>query len=278
LVYFLAEDGFYSFDGATSTPIGVNRVDKFLLGNGIVAGDLDVTNKIRLVGTADPKNKLIFWAYPGPGNVNGTPNRMLVYNWAIDRWSYVKVSVEWIVRALTFGYTLDQLYTILGYKLDQVPYPLSSHVWQGGNITMGGFDSSNKLNFFSGVNLPITVDLAEMQPAELIAPNTDQRSYVSDVRPLIDISPNSPSSGAIGSFVIGKSGIGIGPTPMVNVGYRNRLQDAVTYAGAVGMNTDGLCPQSVDGRYIQAEVTTNTGDVWSHFNGVVLTVDPSGSY
>ena len=39
----------------------------------------------------DPINKIFYWAYPGAGNLGGVPNRMLAYNWALDRWSLIEL-------------------------------------------------------------------------------------------------------------------------------------------------------------------------------------------
>lgn len=241
-VYYWAEDGIQSFDGAVAEPIGANKVDKFIY------ADLDQNNKNRVVGTLDPTNKLIFWAYPGAGNSGGVPNRVLVYNYAINRFAWITgVTVEWLVRALTFGYTLDQLYTVLGYTIDGLPYPLSSPVWQGGLVALAGFNTSHALGFFSGSNLAATLDTPEVQPGEIIAPNTDNRCLVTNARPWID-----------------------GGTPSVNIGSRNRLVDSAVFAGAVALNSDGLCPQSVENRYIRGEITTLSGDSWTHISGMQI--------
>lgn len=240
MVYFLAEDGFYEFDGAQANPIGVNRVDKWFLQN------VNQTRMNDVVGTADPANKLIFWAFPSVVANTGSQDTVLIYNWAIDRWSYASVNIQWLMRALTFGYTLDQLYTILGYTIDNLPAPLDSPIWIGNRISLAAFDTNNKLNFVTGTPLAATVDAAEIQPT----PNA--RSFVSMARPLID-----------------------GATPSVSIGHRNRLVDTATFDSAVVMNSDGLCPQSTDDRYIRAEITVPAGSTWSHVQGVELQVDPS---
>lgn len=240
MVFFLAEDGFYSFDGAEATPIGVNKVDKWFLQN------VDQNRMSYVVGTADPANKLVFWAFPSITAATGSQDSLLIYNFAINRWSYASINIQWLMRALTFGYTLDQLYTILGFTIDNLPASLDSPVWINNRISLAAFDTNNKLNFVSGTSLAAKVDTAEIQPT----PNA--RSFISMARPLVD-----------------------GGTPSVNIGHRNRQVDTLTWDGAVSMNSDGLCPLSTEDRYVRAEITTNAGDMWSHIQGVELQVDPT---
>jgi hypothetical protein len=241
LVYYLGEDGFYAFDGTASQPIGVNKVDKTFF------ADLDQSNMHRIVGAVDPINKLVFWAYPGQGNSGGNPNHLLIYNWALARWSIADVGCEWLVRALSFGYTLDQLYTVLGYTLDNLPFALDSRVWTGGNVLLGLFDSAHKLNFFTGTALAPTVDTAEVQPFP------GQRTFWRNARPLVD-----------------------GGTPLVAIGKRERVTDAVAYAPPVAMGALGTCPQKGSARYVRAEVTLPAGAAFTHIQGVELEATPAG--
>jgi hypothetical protein len=103
IVYYLGEDGFYAFDGTTSVPIGAQKVDKTFW------TDLDQSFMERIVGAVDPISRVVFWAYPGAANVNGNPNRILAFNWLINRWSISEVECELIARILSFGFTLDDL-------------------------------------------------------------------------------------------------------------------------------------------------------------------------
>lgn len=240
-VYYLGEDGFYRFDGSQSDPIGANRVDKTFW------ADVDQSSLYRIVGVADPINKLIIWAYPGSGSAAGNPNKLLIYNWQIDRWSLAEVTVEDLVRVLSFGYTLDQLYTVLGYTIDALPFNLDSRAWTGGKLLLGAFDTSHQLNYFSGAPLAATVDTAEMQPFP------GRRAKVRNTRPLVD-----------------------GGTPSVAIAARNRLIDSTTLGTAVAINSIGTCPLRADGRYLRGEVTTNAGDTWTHIQGLELEVIPSG--
>lgn len=247
MFYFLGEDGFYSNDGGPSQPIGANRVDKTFF------ADLDENYTYLICGAIDPVNKLYIVLYPGAGHMNATCNKMLIYNWQLDRWStsvpLPAGGAQFIARALSFGYTLDQLYTVLGYSLDTLPFPLDSRVWTGGNLLLGIFDSTNKLNFFTGSTLAATVDMAETQPV----PGAVTR--VINARPITDGTA----------------------TPSVAIGVRNRQQDTVSFGSAVPMNGLGTSPQRVIGRYIRAEVTIPAGANWTNISGVELEGAPSGT-
>lgn len=246
-VYFLAEDGFYAFDGAQATPIGVNRVDKWFL------SQVRQSRLGDIVGTADPINRLIVWAYPSKNAAPGQLDSLIVYNWAIDRWSCGTLTTEWLLRGLTFGYTLDQLYTILGLRLDQILIPLDSPVWINNRLSLAAFTTNHRLAFAGGPALAATVDTAEVQPT----PNL--RSFVSMVRPLVD-----------------------GGTPSVSIVHRNRLSDTPTVVTPVAMNEDGNCPVAVDDRYMRAEITTTAGLSgnlqWSHIQGVDLSIEATSPY
>lgn len=240
VVYYLGEDGFYVFDGSTSMPIGANRVDKSFY------AELDQSYYSRITSAIDPINKLYLLSYPTLGS-SGICNRLLIYNWQLDRWSKANVSLEMIVRTLSFGYTLDQLYTKLSYTIDGLPFGLDSRAWTGGTIQLGGFDSSHRLNFFTGTNLQGTVDTSEVQPFE------GQNARVFNTRPAVD-----------------------GGIPTVAIATRQRQVDTASYGSAIGINSIGTAPQRAVGRYIKAEIVMPAGATWTHCSGVELEAAPAG--
>lgn len=243
LVYYLGEDGFYAFDGTNVTPIGANRVDKWFFSN------LDQSNISRVVGTVDPINKQIIWAAPFLMDATGgAPSRLVCYNWQLDRWTMAEVTLETVLRALTFGYTLDQLYTVLGYTIDTLPAPLDSRLWTGGQIALAAFDTTHKLNFFTGPNLAPTVDLGELQlfPGKV--------SVVKNARPLVD-----------------------GGTPTVSIGTRNRTVDQASFNAGTAMNAIGTCPQRATGRYVRGRITLPAGSSFSHIQGCEVEATAAGA-
>lgn len=242
IVYYLGEDGFYVFDGTSSTPIGAEKFDKYFF------DDLDQSHMERVWGTVDPANKLIMWAYPGTGNSGGNPNHILLYNWSLQRASILDITLEVIMRLVSIGYTLDELYTVLGYTLDTLPAPLDSPAWQGGITLLGMFDTSHKLDYFTGPNLAPVVDTTETQFIQ------GRRSRVTNARVLVD-----------------------GGTPSVAVGHRERLVDPVVWTNAVAMNSLGTSPVRTSGRYIRAEITLPSGSSFTNIQGTEIEAADAGT-
>lgn len=240
VVYYLGEDGFYVFDGSNSLPIGANKVDKTFY------SELDQSYYSRISSTIDPINKLYIISYPTNGSA-GVCDTLLLYNWQLNRWSKAKVNLETIVRTLSFGYTLDELYTILGYNIDGLPFGLDSRAWTGGTIQLGGFDTNHRLNFFTGGTLQGTVDTSEIQPFD------GQLARIINARAAIN-----------------------GGTPTVAIGTRNRQVDSVTYGAAIPINSIGTSPQRAVGRYIRAELVMPAGQTWTHCSGVELEATQAG--
>jgi hypothetical protein len=241
VVYFLGEDGFYAFDGATSRPVGFQKVDRTF--------DLDQTHIDRVTSTVDPFSKTIFWAYPGTGNINGTPNRIIVYNWALDRWSITApgdIELEILLRSLSFGYTLETL-DALYPNIDTMGISLDDRSLTGGKSFLAAFDTSHRLSSFTGPNLAATVDTAETQ----IFPG--KRAFVSQTRPIVD-----------------------GGTPSIAMGTRSLTTENVTFDTPVEMDADGWCPQRSEGRYHRARITMPAGSVFDHLEGFDVEAVPAG--
>ena len=170
---YLGYDGWYSSDGANSTPIGANKIDKTFL------DDLDLNYFERVVGASDPNNKMMWWCYPSRSSASGLCDRLLGYNWQIGRWTLGEVTAEALCRVINFGYTLDELYTVLGYTLDNLPASLDSPIWAGGTLQMALFDGAHKLNYLTGAPLSPTIETSEMETGSI-------RNMFTSARPLID--------------------------------------------------------------------------------------------
>lgn len=241
IVYYLGRDGFYAFDGTSSRPIGVNKVDKYFYSN------VDQNNLFRVVGAADPINKVILWAWPDTAATGGTPNHLLIYHWELDRWSIADITVETLIVGMTFGYTIDGWTAPYG-TLDAVPpFAFDSRVWTGGKDILAAFDTSHRLNYFNGNALAATVDFSEAA----IIPG--QVANVRNARPLVD-----------------------GGIPSVSLGARRRLVDAISFNAGTAMNGLGTCPQRASGRYITGRLTMPAASAWSHISGLELDATPAG--
>lgn len=241
VVYYLGEDGFYVFDGAVSMPIGANKVDKTFY------NDLNQSYFNRITSAIDPINRLYIISYPSKSSGDGTPDTFLMYNWITNNWSKAMVKCELMGRALSFGFTLDQLYTKLGYTIDGLPFTLDSRVWTGGSLLLATFDSTHRTNFFTGNFLQATIDSSEIQPFP------GQVARIFNTRPIVD-----------------------GGAPTVAIATRNRQVDLPIYNSPVAINSIGTAPQRAVGRYLRSETVIPAGATWSHFSGVELDAAPAG--
>jgi hypothetical protein len=237
LAYYVGEDGFYAFDGSTSRPIGVDRVDKTFWAN------VNTAFLANVIGAFDPINRLVMWSYPSNSAPGGVNDSLIVYNWALDKWGFAQVNAEYIFRAITQGYSLESLDST-GFTLDTLPFSLDSRVWTGGQVLMGAFDGGHKLNYFTGAPANATADTVELEPFG----SAGKRAFITSTRPMID-----------------------GASPTVQLGTRNRLIDTPTFTAASAVNDNGECPVRADGRYMRARIQT-TG-AFTHLQGIEIPED-----
>jgi hypothetical protein len=236
--FYLGEEGFWSFTGAGSTAIGDQKVDRFFL------DDLDQNFIDRVYGAADPVSKMVYWAYPGANNISGRPNKLIIYNWSIDRWSTAEVEQEYMFRNLSIGYTLEQLDDF--GNMDNIETPLDDPSWIGGLTSLNGFDSNYKLARFTGTNLAATLETQEIGGAT--------RVYVNAVRPYVD-----------------------GGTVTVSLKHRVAPGDDVTETAAAAIDADGQAHFTVSTRYVRAQINVAAGGTWTHAQGVDAETTVDGS-
>lgn len=240
ICYFLSFDGWYSFDGTQALPIGEGKV------NTTFFKDCDPNYIGQVAGIADPLSGLCFWPYAGAGNTGGVPNRILVFNPNLQRFSLITdFTGSSLFLGRTFGTTLDGI-DALGYTLDNLPYSLDSPLLTGGNIFLAGFDNNFYFGGFTGSNMALTVDTTEFQLSQ------GRRSRITEVRPLAD--------GACSAAVASRQGLG----------------DAVTFSTATPMNSSGFCPARSDGRFQRVRLTALAGNIINHVQGAEVSFTPTG--
>jgi hypothetical protein len=246
VVYYLGPNGFRAFDGATSIPIGAEKVDNFFYFD--ASYGIDNNYMDRVSGAVDPVRKIVYWAYAAQGNTNGIPNRVIAYHTTLNRWSFIPdQETEILFNGLTVGYTLSDLSPGLYATLADIPFPLDSRIWTGGQFVLGGFNTSHKYMIQGASNLAPTIDTMESQLYG------NRRAFVNSTRPLVD-----------------------GGSPSIAVGYRNRIEDALTYSSAVAMNANGECPQRNEARYQRFRLTLPSASSFNQIQGVEVWARPAG--
>jgi hypothetical protein len=243
LVYYPAEDGFYVFDGAVSTPIGTDKFDKWFWTN-VNQGFLG-----SVIGAADVINKAIIWIFPSLASSSGIPDTALVWRWDIQRASMASINAQWVARLLSFGVSLDGFSSLGFTDLDTLPYSLDARVWIGGALQLGAVDRNKKLAFFNGNNLAAQVGLQTVQ----FIPG--RRAYVQSARPLIELSAGTPTIAFAG---------------------QTNLYDPIVYGAATAPDASGECPQRSDARYHTAALSMPAAAVWTHISGADVTFTSAG--
>jgi hypothetical protein len=225
-VFYLAEDGFYLFDYTQSKPIGKDRI------NATFFADYDADYPDRVSAIRDPDSTRIYVLYPGAGNVDGCPNKMLIYDWALDMFSHAEIDAELLAWSVTPGLHLDSPDDppddpdILGnMDMGEDTDPPGDETFDirvspPGALTLGAFDKSHILNSFTGANLRGTLETGDIE----MAPG--MRTLVNRVRPLVDSADATIQVASIG-----------------------RKNESFVYCPISRQDEDGKCPVRVDGRY-----------------------------
>ena len=242
-VFFYADDGFFQINGDQILPIGAEKVNRFF--------DLDLNKAFtdRITAAVDPFNTLAIWLYPSknnPGNTTGICDRLLIYNYVTQKWTIANVQASQIFEQFVSFNTVE-LMDLISENLDEINISLDTPFWSVGHLRLGAIDENFKAAIFSGTNLEAELETKE---AEIIK---GSRSNITGIRPIVDAVAN------------------------VTVKTREKLADAVTTSATSAMNDSGINPVRQSGRYVRANVKIPAGSVWSHAQGIDLTVTPGGN-
>lgn len=228
-VFYLSDDGFYMFNGQSSQPIGAEKVNRFF------EQDADASQFDKMTSAVDPQKQIAVWSYVSNSAQDETPDRLMIYNYALDRWSIANIRADLVSPFFTSGYTLEQLDNIAS-SLDALPASLDSRLYKGGGFLFGGA-LGKKINTFSGDPLDGTIETGETGLA------TGKHTIVTRAYPYHE-----------------------GGTVTVEVGTRNLHSDAVSYSTATAPNDDGFAPFRKQGRYHRARFNI-TGN-WDFAQGL----------
>lgn len=165
--FYLGEDGFYEFNGAQSSPIGNEIVDRWF------ADKVDTSRYSEISGSADIFNKVVVW------NAYDSFNQpfQLVYHWPSRRWAWGDQALSLVFPSYSPGYTLEDLDAVA--TLDALPYSLDSRAWVGGRLLLSGVTTAKFFGSFGGSAVEATIDTGEMNIP-------GWRVFVQGVRPLVE--------------------------------------------------------------------------------------------
>ena len=246
---YLGLDGFYVFDGNYSHNIGENKVNQFFF------KDFDEKYYDRVIGFIIPNSQLVGWAYPGVGNLNGTPNKLIIYNYAQNatkKWTLINaVNSDHIYLGLSTDQLIINISALIsGSTISNIP--LNSNYFKGGITNLSTFDVDFKQYIFPGI---------ETAGGNQMTARLETHDYQLTPSKLTDLSLIRP-------VVTGN------PTMTLELGQRNNLTDAVTTV-PYPVNDTGEFPVRSNARYHRFGMVLEDG--FEQLQGVdLITSQPGG--
>lgn len=241
-IFFHSAQGFQRIDpGGYPTQIGRERVDRTFL------ADLDKGNLQLFMGAADPRNSRVFWAFK---SVNGTTDRfdkLLCYDWVLDKFTSIKILGEYLLQIAQPGMTLEGL-DVTFPNVDAMTTSLDDF---STSITpeLAAFGDDHALNFFRGPNLEATLETAEQ--------GTDGRriKLKNGFRPVTDA-----------------------PAVYGSASKRETQQAPAVFTSESAMSpVTGRCSMIVDTRYSRLRARIPAGTPWTFVAGVEADIAAKGN-
>ena len=147
---------------------------------------------------------MVMWGYPSVSGV-GNPDKILVYNYAVQRWSVVELEHELIASSLTPSFTVESLDALSG-SLDGLTTSLDSRFYAGGFFQLSA-GKDKKIHTVTGAPLDAVLETTEFEPA------TMRQSLIRGVTPYVTSHSTTP-------------------TMTVQVGSRSRQIDSPSFSTA----------------------------------------------
>ena len=185
----------------------------------------------------DPSNQLVAWSYVSNSAVDDTPDKILVYNYAIQKWSLLNVRAELLAPLFTPAYTLENLDNISS-SIDALPASMDSALYKGGAFFFGG-SVDKKIHSFTGSTLEGTIETAEFPI------NVGRHSLVTRTVPYF-------RDGSV----------------TMQVGARDRQDGTVSFDTAASLTDEGFCQHRSQGRFHR--VRMNISGDWDFAQGVEI--------
>jgi hypothetical protein len=243
-VFYIAEDGFRVFDYQTSHPIGKDKTSRTFF------ADLDVEYLDRVETARDPERTLIWIAYPGSGHTGGRPNKLILYDYALDQFSHAEYDIEGLITNSTSSTLLsidlaaspddpddvDGVSTIDSYDFANA---------RSGISRMGAFDTSFQASDFSGDFVEGLIETGDLEGAP------GNYYWMDSVRPIVD-----------------------GRQPELSLAERGRLDERVVFGGYFPVDEDGEFSLRSDARYHRLRLKMLPG--WTDSAGMDIKGVPSG--
>lgn len=233
-LFYLSPQGFKMLlPGGYPIPIGKEKVDRTFF------ADADVSNPQLILGAFDPQSTRVFWAYKSLNGSTGLFDKILSYDFVLERWTPIMQAGEYLASVAQPGLTLEGVNSAFGTNIDTIALgsfddiPLSN----GAFARLSGVTSDNKLGLFTGSNKEATLITSEHG-------GDKNRIFIRGYRPDTDA-----------------------PTVYGSVSKRENIQDDATYSSEVLMNSIGNVNSRVSTRYARGKMRIPAGTEWTFAAG-----------
>lgn len=240
LIFFHSAQGFYKIaPGGIPEQIGREKVDRTFF------DDLDKTELRMFIGCSDPRSTRAFWAYKSISGATGLYDKIIGYDYALERFFPVSMTGEYLLGMSQPGITLENLDT-LSASLDALAASLDSFAVSTQPL-IAQFNSTHKLGFFSGSALEATLE--------------------------------TPEQGADGQriFISGFEAISDAPTLYGSLSYRETPRVASTSTAEILVNSrTGNCDLRRSTRYTRFKIRIPSAVSWTYAAGVKPLISEDG--
>lgn len=168
LVFFLSERGFMLCDGNEARPIGSEKIDRTFFAT---YSRQEIEEGI--YAAVDPRRYIVAWSMPG------NPGDVWCYNWLLDRWTTIRMSLRGVFQGFTANVALDAIDALYPDGVDTIPLSLDDPLFSGGNPLFLVADTEGALQTLTGTPMAAAIERAD---DELEA----ERTRVRTVRPITD--------------------------------------------------------------------------------------------
>jgi hypothetical protein len=239
--FFIAEDGFYVWNGTNATPIGDGKVNKYFFGK------LDWSMRNRISGAVDFINGCVMWAFPT--DASGTLSEIIIYSYRDNKWAHSIQTLDVLFNSAKSNISLEDLTD----PLESYTYSFDDPILrQGGRSELAAFNSTHSLGSFTGLPMAAIIDTGEFS-----GPNS-RRVFTNGVRPIVDLAT---------------------PEATIEVAMRDQMiGQPVIFEGPVAQEIDGICPILADARYMRFRLNLPIGASWKHAVGVEVARKAGGEF
>lgn len=227
MIFFLGNDGFYLLSPGGLVPIGEGSVNRTFF------REVASADYWRMSAIVDPKNSLYIVAYP---TVSGSLNKILIYNWLAKKWTTAEPgNVECLFNFYSENMSADSAAALaLIGNPDTGAYAsvsADSSLFVGGKPSLAAVDTTHAAVIYDGAALTATVETGEAQ----LTPG--YKTTVKSITPMVE------GEGTI----------------QVQIGYRNNVQDSVTYSSAATVGGEGEAYLFNTARFQRGKLTLSGG-------------------